>query len=309
MSRIRGISIILLFGIILCTGLLFCGCKEKNAEGEQPFYLYYVNKKDTKVVPVEYTPVNTETAALVQECLSLLSNQPEDVELKNPINGDLTVLNSILSEGQLRINFNNSYYQMQTITEVLRRAAIVRTLIQIDGVEGVLFTVMDSPITDSKEQPIGMMTAETFIDNTGAQINSYERTDLHLYFADVSGTKLVSEVESVVYSSNISMEKLVTEHIISGPLTTEAYATVDPSIKIISVTVKDGICYVNLSQEFLTKTHKVSDEAVIYSFVNSLTELSNINKVQFMIDGESEITYGDHIYLSQPFERNLDIVQ
>ena len=161
---------------------------------------------------------------------------------------------------------------------------------------------------DSKAQPIGAMTAETFIDNTGAEINTYERSDLRLYFADAEGTKLVSAVESVAYSSNISMEKLVTEHIISGPLTNGVYPTVSPDIKVISVTVKDGTCYVNLSQEFLTKTKKVSDEAVIYSFVNSLTELSNINKVQFMIDGESEITFGDHIYLSAPFERNLEIV-
>ncbi|HOO28829.1 MAG TPA: GerMN domain-containing protein, partial [Lachnospiraceae bacterium] len=119
---------------------------------------------------------------------------------------------------------------------------------------------------------------------------------------------LVKANRTVVYNSNISMEKLVTEHIISGPLSENVYPTVSPEIKIISVTVKDGTCYVNLDQSFLTKSQKVSDEVVIYSFVNSLTELPNVNKVQFMIDGESEITFGDHIYLSDPFERNLEIV-
>lgn len=299
----------LFFGTIIMASLLFAGCGAGEEEQKEAFSIYYLDKSDTKVVRRDYTPINSQTDALINECIVALSTQPKDVELKSPINGSLKVLDCTLKEGQLRLDFDKSYYQAVSVSEVLRRAAIVRTLSQIDGVDGVTFTVMGYPIVDSKEQPIGVMTAETFIDNTGAEINAYERTDLRLYFADESGTTLVSVVEAVAYSSNISMEKLVTEHVISGPLTKEVYPTASSGIKIISVTVKDGICYVNLSQEFLTKIRGVSDEVAIYSFVNSLTELPNINKVQFMIDGETEVTFGDHIYLSDPFERNLEIIQ
>ena len=95
---------------------------------------------------------------------------------------------------------------------------------------------------------------------------------------------------------------------IAGPLTDKAYPTVSPTLKVLNVTTKDGVCYVNLDNSFLTKTLKVSDEAVIYSFVNSLTELPNVNKVQFMIDSETEVSFGDHMYLSEPFERNLELI-
>jgi len=299
----------LFLGMLIMSGLLFAGCGAEEEERKEVFSIYYLNKNDTKVVRRDYTPINSQTDALINECIVALSTPPKDVELKSPINGSLIVQDCTLNEGQLRLDFDKSYYQAVSVSEVLRRAAIVRTLSQIDGVDGVTFTVMGYPIVDSKEQPIGVMTAETFIDNTGAEINAYERTDLRLYYADESGTKLVSVVEAVAYSSNISMEKLVTEHVVSGPLTKDVYPTASPQIKIISVTVKDGICYVNLSQEFLTKIRGVSDEVAIYSFVNSLTELPNINKVQFMIDGETEVTFGDHIYLSDPFERNLEIIQ
>lgn len=299
---------ILFLGMMMISGMLFAGCGTEKEEQEASFSIYYLNKSDTKVVRRDYTPINSQTDALINECIVALSTKPKDVELKSPI-GSLTVLDCTLNGGQLWLDFDKSYYQAASISEVLRRAAIVRTLSQIESVDGVMFTVMGSPIMDSKEQAVGVMTAETFIDNTGAEINSYERTDLRLYFADEDGTKLVSTVESVAYSSNISMEKLVTEHIISGPTTKGVYPTASSEIKIVSVTVKDGICYVNLSQEFLTKIRGVTDEVVIYSFVNSLTELPNISKVQFMIDGETEITFGDHIYLSEPFERNLEIMQ
>ena len=77
----------------------------------------------------------------------------------------------------------------------------------------------------------------------------------------------------------------------------------------MAVTTKDGVCYVNLSKEFLVKQGNLTDEVVLYSFVNSLTELSNVNKVQFMIDSETEISFGEHSYLNTPFERDLELIE
>ena len=164
------------------------------------------------------------------------------------------------------------------------------------------------PVNDSKGAPIGIMTADMFIDNAGDEINSYERTRLKLYFADESGTALVETTEAVAYNSNISMEKLVCEHIISGPLSGGSYPVTSPDVRLMAVTTKDGVCYVNLSKEFLQKQGNLRDEVVLYSFVNSLTELPNVNKVQFMIDSETEISFGEHSYLNAPFERDLALV-
>ena len=47
----------------------------------------------------------------------------------------------------------------------------------------------------------------------------------------------------------------------------------------------------------------------IYSVVNTLVELSTINKVQFSIDGEQVLTYNDSVNFGESFERNLDIVK
>ncbi|HOO27541.1 MAG TPA: GerMN domain-containing protein, partial [Lachnospiraceae bacterium] len=284
-KRCRWLQGILAILIVLC----FTGCQNTAAETDNVFYMYYVNKSDTKVVREAYTPENTETEKLIAECLSVLSSQPENVELKSPVNDNVSITGWTLQEGQLRIDFDKNYYQIDSIAEVLRRAAIVRTLSQIDGIDGISFTVEEAPITDSKELPIGVMTADSFVDNTGAEINSYERTDLRLYFADESGTKLISSIESIAYSSNISMEKLVTEQIIEGPASAGAHPTVSPTTKILGVTIKDGICYLNLSADFLTISYPVSEEMVVYSFVNSLTELPNVNKVQISIDGESDM--------------------
>lgn len=93
------------------------------------------------------------------------------------------------------------------------------------------------------------------------------------------------------------------EELIAGPKVDGLYPSINPATKIISVMTKDGICYVNLDENFLTVEGNVSTDVSVYSIVNSLVELSNINKVQILINGEVP-----SVFSASTFERNLDIV-
>ena len=81
------------------------------------------------------------------------------------------------------------------------------------------------------------------------------------------------------------------------------YPSINPSTKIVNVMTKDGICYVNLDENFLTVVNNVSTDLSIYAIVNSLVELSNINRVQILINGEVPASFS-----AASYERNLDIV-
>ena len=94
-----------------------------------------------------------------------------------------------------------------------------------------------------------------------------------------------------------------------GHMTEGAYLTVNPTTKIVSVTVKDGTCYVNLSNDFLNQPYNVASDVTIYSITNSLAELSNVNRVQIAVNGESNISYRENMSLNNVFERNLDILE
>jgi len=74
------------------------------------------------------------------------------------------------------------------------------------------------------------------------------------------------------------------------------------------VTTRDGVCFVDFNEKFMEKRAGITAEVAIYSVVNSLTELSNVYKVQFLINGETKKTY-QNLDFSQPFERNLEIVE
>ena len=141
------------------------------------------------------------------------------------------------------------------------------------------------------------------------QINSIQNTTLTLYFSNLDGDGLVKEVrEDVYYSSNISMEKLIMEQLLHGPKTKDAKSAIPEGTKLVSVSVVDGVCYVSLDEAFKNQDYKVNEAIVIYSIVDSLSELSTISKVQISVNGDTSGVYRDNFPLADMYDRNMDYV-
>lgn len=300
---------ILSLATLLTATMTSCG---KEKAGDRIVPIYDVNREWTRIVPskleLDEEIEDLTSGELVGICLNRMIAGSKDPDVVGAIGKDVGDITYRLEGSVVTIDFSQKYYNSLITQRVLRRAAVVKTLCRIDGITGVAFTVNGNPIMDSNGQTVGVMTEDSFVESDGAKINAYERTELHLYFANEDGDKLLEEVDDVVYSSNISMERLVVDQLLLGPKSDSRYPVINPECKVMNVTTKDGICYVNLSAPFLTKTTNVSDEVTVYAIVNSLTALSGINKVQIMIDGETEVSYGK-LYLSLPFEAKYSLCE
>jgi len=295
-------------GLLLCCMGIFSGCgKKEEVQVGKAVEVYYLNKEETKISSETYIMQNNQIGKQIEELLQVMAQPPKNVENKAAISSNITVLDAVIAEEQLVLTVDESYRKLEPVTEVLTRAAIVRTLTQIDGIDYVTMNVREQPLTDLAGNPIGIMSAAMFVDNAGNEINAYERARLTLYYADSEGTELIETTKSVVFNTNISMEKLVMEELIKGPGAEGIYPTINPATKINNVTVKDGICYVNLNEAFLTHVTNTTSQVTIYSIVNSLVELPNVNKVQISVNGNTEGAYRKDIPLSTIFERNLEL--
>ncbi|MCM1387483.1 MAG: GerMN domain-containing protein [Bacillus sp. (in: Bacteria)] len=294
--------------LLMLYALTGCGQQAQNTAGKA-YNIYYVDNDETKIFAEVYRTETTDGQKLLEELLEELSVKPDKMQYKAPLTQDFELLGCIWEGGQLTLNFDVRYKEMDNIKEILVRAAIVRTLSQIENVNYISFTVQNEPLMDSTGVAVGTMSADTFIDNAGHEINTYEKANLRLYFANENGDMLIEENQrNVVYNSNVSLEKLVVEKLIEGPATAGHYPTINPSTKIVSVTVNDRICYVNLDETFLSQPYNVTSDVTIYSLTNSLVELPNINKVQISINGETAVLYKETVNLTNMFERNLDLV-
>ncbi len=290
---------------IFASLLVLSGCKEEEVIQENGVKIYYIGESGTKLETQDYVLSESGRNARLTELLDCLKRPSDKIGCKAPLSYDFTVDKAEIHKQTAYLDMSQNYSELPVITEVLVRAAIVKTLTQIDGVDYVYFTVGKRQMYDCAGEHVGRMDAEQFIYNDGNEINTYELTKVKLYFANSTSDKLIPAYREKRYSTNISLERFVVEELINGTsgLVSGLYATVNPETKIISVSTRDGICYVNLNQAFLSVENNVPTELAVYSVVNSLVELPNINKVQILIDGEVPTTFEAPVY-----ERNLDCV-
>ena len=296
------------------TALLFIlsGCgrnAQEETESGQAFEVYYLNREETTLSSeTVYLDEELTQDEQISALLTALQTAPEDVSLKASAGTSFQINGYKVDEGQLNIDVDESYRKLPATTEVLVRASLVRTFVQAEGINHILMTVAGESLTDTSGTAVGPMTADTFIDNAGDAINPNEMVTLTLYFANETGDRLVETTRTLEYNSNISVERLVVDCLVNGPDTDQAFPTINPNTKVLGVTSRDGICYVNLDETFLTQVYTVTPEVVIYSITNSLVELTSVNKVQISINGQTDVVFRETFNLANLYERNLDLI-
>ena len=305
---------------ILCIAMLLacaaCGRSSGAAAGaagaaagapSNAIRLYYLSNDLSSVLPVDYVPKASEPQQLCEEVSQQLAAVPESVEGVAPISG-FTVSEITMENGVVTLDVSKEYEMIDSTTEILARAAIVNSLCQLENVTGVQFLVEGEPLLDSAGEEVGEMNSDMYIFNTGREIRTYQMVRLHLYFADETGTQLVNTYRRVVYNSNLSMERLVTEQVIMGTSSDFAYPTLNPETRVLSVTTVDGICYVSLNAAFLTEPYNVSPRVAIWSLVNSLCTLPDIDGVQISIDGDTSHSFLETVPLKNPLTPDESLI-
>ena len=98
------------------------------------------------------------------------------------------------------------------------------------------------------------------------------------------------------------------EHLIGGPKSEKAKGTIPAETKLINVAVVDGSCYVNLDENFKNHNYEIQEPVVIYSIVNSLASLENIDRVQISVNGDTSGKYRDDYELAQMYRADYSYV-
>ncbi len=294
--------------IIGLFAVLLVSCGKKEQEASDTYRVYYPDSSYTSLLSEEAVITEGDIAGSL---LGLLAAKPANATGVAAISGNVVLMGWEKENGRLVLDFADTYSSLKDTEEVLTRAAIVETLVQDESIHQIAFRVDGAELTDRKGRSIGDMTADSFITNTGEELNSYARTNVTLYFTDVTGSGLKRYDEDIVYTSNMSVEKLAVETLIKGPAAVEepdAYPTISPDAKLLSVTVKDRIAYVNFDASIREEPYSVQEDVVLYSIVNTLTSLPGVDQVQISVEGSTEGVLFDAMKLDALYERNDDLI-
>lgn len=285
---------------------LLCACENEKKDSDSRYSVLYVNTEETRVESVPYQPKKEEPT--VDEFLEQLKVIPEE-NYKPLLPAKVEILSYELSDGILKLDMNQAYEEQSNVREVLTRSGLVKTFLQVPGVNQVEILVDHEPLRDSRNQKIGPMTAESFVENAGKEINAYQHGELTLYFTNKDGNKLVREKRTLYYSSNVPLERVVVEELIKGPKEKDHYVTLPENMKILGTTIADNICYLNFDQDFLDSALLVQEEIPIYSLVNSIVETCGAQKVQISVKGENKLIFRENMRLDKFYKAKTEWIE
>ena len=300
----RIVYLVMLSVLLICP-LLISSCGKNKDDGKVIYDVYYLDSDYSALVSGKY---EGDTDTDMYELLSVLSIVTDDPSARGIGELGVNTVGLGVEGGVATVSFSGGYEDLDVAGQTLIKAAVVKTLTQLDEVSGVKFMLGELPLTDHLGAEVPVMTADSFVSNPGLVVSDENSLQFVLYFADAEENCLRSISREVSKNTDASREQIVIEELIAGPTTGNFRSVMPEGTKVNSVSVADGLCYIDLSNEFLTGNSPVGMNLTVYSIVNSLAELNSVRKVQILIDGNvTEITR-DGVDLSQVFSRNLDIV-
>lgn len=121
-------------------------------------------------------------------------------------------------------------------------------------------------------------------------------TIVTLYFVNTETGNLETEAR-LIDSKELLREpyKVLVGMLIEGPKNASLNSVIPNNTKILETTLKGSCVTINFSKEFLEcdKSNVQSVSNMIFSIVNTLTELKEVSGVKFLIEGEESEAFVD----------------
>ena len=318
------VSVLLIVGALAALWYFNSQGNEPSTADTQTINLYFVNSTTNEWEAEKRQIALGESKDMVGAALNQLAAGPRAATLARSVPPGLIVKAAFISgerennAGQkeayniVEVELSEDYFDLTGVAPVVCRNAIVYTLTELAFVHDVRFYVGESELLKPNGQAVGLLNRNNvLLGNTPISPADMEMLDIVIYFADGDVLALGAEVRTVEMSMNKQREMYIVEELLKGPRSEDLIPTIPADTKLRGVSTDGNICYVDFSQDFVTKFDGGSsvERLMLYSIVNSLTELPHIKRVKFLAEGDS-ITEAKNFQmnLSNSFERDAELV-
>ena len=136
------------------------------------------------------------------------------------------------------------------------------------------------------------------------------KVNFTVYFSDDQAMYLKGEKRTVSKDDKSEAELMIGE-LLKGPDSQELSPTIPEGTKLLSLEVKNKIALVDFSKEIQTNHSggTAGESMTVYSIVNTLAQLPDIEAVQFLIEGKEQEAIWGHLYTLEPIEPNPELVK
>lgn len=256
--------------------------------------LYFLNETGTSIEAETREISYRDTQSLVEKVIKELKKGPEEGHHQRSVNKKTTLLNvRDVEKGDLIVDFSREFLSGDSKKDLLSIYAVVRSLCAISNIRSVKIVVENKDIKGEGGAVIGYLRSQDI--NLANDTYNSEMRSVALYFQKKEGNMLKKEVRSIRVNDQQPLAQYIINELIKGPKTDDLSPTLSKETVLLSVQTSNNICFVNFKSDFLDKNSGKAEEekTAVYSIVDSLTELDNIERVQFLIDGKRVEKFGE----------------
>ena len=122
------------------------------------------------------------------------------------------------------------------------------------------------------------------------------QTIITLYFLNANTNEL--DIETRIIDPKLLINNpydFLINLLIEGPNNENLKRLIPEGTQLINTKIVDDILFIDFSKEFILDTNygKNMEEQILQSIVNTVTELTEINKIKILIDGEEGKSFSD----------------
>ncbi len=300
--------------ILIAIVLFFVMKYYKYSESVDVIEVYYLNTNKGGIEPLAKRYDIEQTNEEILEVVFKLFSENQQVAKAGLVTTkpqNLKVLNyDVDDSGLMTVNFSNEYKEMTNIEEINFRSAFVWTFTDLQFVKKIKFQIDSLPFTTNTSIVVDYFDRTNIIVEPTIVLDKVVKRDITLYFSKVlndGNLYLVKEERIATAEEDIPVEEVIVSELIKG--SGEDNKSYIPSdLRVRTVKRENFICFIDLDEKFLEGNLTEREQKIrVYSLVNSLTELGNVDKVQILINAKKTKGF-DYIDISKPLKRNESIV-
>lgn len=306
-KKITGFIIALLVIAAAVTGIFMITADRNNEKYEGR--LYFLNETATTIESETRTIAYKDRQSLIEKVINELMKGPEEGKHQRIMDKKTKLLSvGDADKRDIVVNFSKEFTTGDKKKDILAVYAVVRSLCDIADINRVKVMVENSEITGDDGTVIGYLTAQDI--NLAEDTYNSEIRSVSLYFPDRETGALKKEVRSIKANDQQPMAQHIINELINGPKINYSNPSLSKDTVLLGVETSNNICFINFKSSFVDKNSgsPEKEKIAIFSIVDSLTEVDNIKRVQFLMDGKRVEKFGN-INIFGMFGRDEGMIQ
>lgn len=281
---------ILPFLLLLSLLLSVTAC---SAEKLQDPGTFYYRRTDTAFEGTDgvIVPEERELQGIRGDLEALLQTYfagPTEEGLESPFPRDTRLLNWNMTGTTLNLNLSDSFAQLSGVDLTIACACICKTFTGLTEADTILIQADGALLGGNSYIKISadmLSLADDSIDKL--------LTDLTLYYPDADRRYLIGHSVSINLAAQDDLISYLVEQLMEPPSGLGLVSPLPTDTKLLSATVTDGLCALDFSTEFESNgfSQTYAQRTTLLSLVNTLTQLENIDRVEFYLSGSLMARY------------------